>query len=167
MQSLPNTATAGWADSSVVQHSAASGQRPAACRRHLLLNPHHSSLNNICYWLIALLLASLAVPRPAGARDVPFSNRNTVGTNFAVAKCVHAADVDGDGDQDILGAAQGANDGPFDVPWKGKGSAQRHDISFSSKARLLGRASRWGLSRADLKQAWAQVIGGIGAREGE
>ena len=41
-----------------------------------------------------------------GAADVPFPTEHTVDGDFDSAYSVHAADVDGDGDVDVLGAAQ-------------------------------------------------------------
>ena len=72
-------------------------------------------------------------PRPSGADDdigaveaeqasVPFS-KHPVGTDFGEAVSVHSADVDGDGDLDILAAAFGADDIAWWENTAGDGSA--------------------------------------------
>ncbi len=51
-------------------------------------------------------LLMLAFPAQwAGAREIPFSEGNTVDGAFDGASSVYAADIDGDGDLDVLGAA--------------------------------------------------------------
>jgi hypothetical protein len=46
----------------------------------------------------------------ASAADVAFSARQVIDSNFIGAIAVHAADVDGDGDMDVLGAARDGDD---------------------------------------------------------
>ena len=58
--------------------------------------------------VVALLLVLILTP--AHARDVPFAAKHTVDDNFGEASDVTMADVDGDGDLDILGAGWTANE---------------------------------------------------------
>ena len=58
---------------------------------------------------LILLLALGFCAAPAEAWEVPFSTIKTVSGSFAGADSVFVADVDGDGDMDILGAAYSAN----------------------------------------------------------
>ena len=56
--------------------------------------------------LIALVIpVLLLLPAPAAAADVPFSPANTIASGFFYGHSVYAADVDGDGDLDVLGAS--------------------------------------------------------------
>ena len=57
----------------------------------------------------AIVLAAAGPPR-AWAASVPFSATTTIAAGFNGATAVHAADVDGDGDLDVLGAARVADD---------------------------------------------------------
>jgi len=59
--------------------------------------------------MFLLLLMHLGIQR-AHARDVPFGDANTIDGDFDAARSVYAADVDGDGDIDVLGAAYNADD---------------------------------------------------------
>ncbi|MGB2987125.1 MAG: VCBS repeat-containing protein [Phycisphaerae bacterium] len=52
----------------------------------------------------------LLLPAAASAGDGSFGSRNVVGGNFDDTRGVYAADLDGDGDTDVLGAAFLADD---------------------------------------------------------
>jgi hypothetical protein len=56
------------------------------------------------------ILCLLMAVTPAESREVPLTAKNTLHANFDSANAVHAADLDGDGDNDILGAAFVADD---------------------------------------------------------
>lgn len=61
--------------------------------------------------LLSLLLILLAATFAAYATDVPLSE-HLVDSNFQGAQSIYGADMDGDGDMDVLGAAMapvGAN----------------------------------------------------------
>ena len=52
-----------------------------------------------------LVLMVLALARPAAAGDVPFGVQQIISTTALSAHSVFAADVDGDGDLDVLSAS--------------------------------------------------------------
>jgi hypothetical protein len=54
---------------------------------------------------LVLILGILCITAPSAARDIPFPTKHTVDAAFNGAFGAHAADVDGDGDMDILAAA--------------------------------------------------------------
>ena len=57
--------------------------------------------------IVATLLLGLTISlTPVYARDVPFPTEHTVDGEFDGARDIYAADLDGDGDLDILGAAK-------------------------------------------------------------
>jgi len=57
------------------------------------------------HWNLPVLLV-LVLARPAGAGDVPFGTQQIISTAADSARSVFAADVDGDGDLDVLSASQ-------------------------------------------------------------
>lgn len=57
-----------------------------------------------------LILGLVLLSRQGNAGEIPFSPRKTVVSNFDGAYFVHTADMDGDGDLDILGVAAYADD---------------------------------------------------------
>ena len=57
--------------------------------------------------MLATTVAAIAVT--ARATDVPFSTANTIEGDFLGAHGVHTADIDGDGDLDVVGAAYDAD----------------------------------------------------------
>ncbi len=58
--------------------------------------------------IVALLL--VLIPAPVHARDVPFTSGHTIDGNFGGVSDIATADMDGDGDLDVLGAADNASD---------------------------------------------------------
>jgi CSLREA domain-containing protein len=72
---------------------------------------------------LALILGMLCITTPSAARDVPFPAKHTVDADFDGAFGAHAADVDGDGDLDILAAASADNDIAWWENTAGDGSA--------------------------------------------
>ena len=87
--------------------------------------------------IVALLLVLILTP--AYARDVPFTGKHSVDDSFGGAADVTTADMDGDGDLDILGAA----DSDDDIAWwentAGDGSAwSKHlvDGNFNGAQRV-------------------------------
>ena len=84
--------------------STSGGRRRADCceRRHLL-------------FALAAILSLAGSSGPAAATDVPFIE-HTIDGSFDGTRSVYAADVDGDGDIDILGAA-GAFGADDDITW--------------------------------------------------
>ncbi len=60
--------------------------------------------------LMALLVGAFCLSDMAAAADVPFTTEHTVDGTFDGAISVYAADVDGDGDTDVLGAAYDADE---------------------------------------------------------
>ncbi len=65
--------------------------------------------NQLIITIFLLLSMHLGIQR-AHARSVPFGDANTINGDFDYATSVYAADVDGDGDLDVLGAATYADD---------------------------------------------------------
>jgi hypothetical protein len=63
-----------------------------------------------CGLALTLILGTLYITAPSAAREVPFPTKHTVDASFGGAVDVYAADVDGDGDLDVLGAAYAASD---------------------------------------------------------
>ena len=80
-----------------------------------------------------LILLCVAVYAPLSAIEVPFAaTETTVDGSFDGAFSVFAADVDGDGDLDVLGAASVANDISWWENTAGDGSAwSEHTIDTS------------------------------------
>jgi PKD domain-containing protein/VCBS repeat protein len=70
----------------------------------------------------AVLLVTILSPA-VNATEVPFSAGNVISANFDGARSVCSADVDGDGDTDILGAAYNADDITWWENTAGDGSA--------------------------------------------
>ena len=64
----------------------------------------------------------------ANAKDVPFGDATTIDGSFEGAISVYAADVDGDGDLDVLGAAYGADDISWWENTAGNGTAWTEHI---------------------------------------
>jgi len=92
---------------------------------------------------IALVFAAglAAIPTSATAAEIPFSGINIIDGDFDDALCVYAADVDGDGDLDVLGAAHI----PGEVTWwentQGDGSGwYPHAVSTSFPNAIFVRA---------------------------
>ena len=56
------------------------------------------------------ILCLLMAVTPVESREVPFTTKNILHANFDWANSVHAADLDGDGDNDVLGVASLADD---------------------------------------------------------
>ena len=52
--------------------------------------------------ILLILLTTAAIPTHAA--EIPFSDISIIDTEFDGAGCVHAADIDRDGDLDVLGA---------------------------------------------------------------
>ncbi|MCP4659428.1 MAG: DUF11 domain-containing protein [bacterium] len=73
--------------------------------------------------LTGAVVMTLALAGLARATDVPFATEHTVDAAFDGAKQVFAADVDVDGDLDVLGAATGADDVAWWENTAGDGSA--------------------------------------------
>ncbi len=87
--------------------------------------------------LIALVIPLLLfLPAPAAMADAPFSPAETITDSFGGAKSVYAADVDGDGDLDVLGAAEyGSVSGGYVIWWEntaGDGTAWTEQIVSSA-----------------------------------
>jgi hypothetical protein len=77
-------------------------KRPAPKRSAKIWLQLTSGLGNLV--ILFMLLAA-----PTAAREVPFPTEHPIESSFDGATSVYAADVDGDGDWDILGAATAAN----------------------------------------------------------
>jgi hypothetical protein len=73
--------------------------------------------------LASCFLAATLFAVNASAADVEFSARQVIDANFIGAIAVHAADVDGDGDMDVLGAARDGDDVSWWENTAGDGSA--------------------------------------------
>jgi hypothetical protein len=72
---------------------------------------------------VALILGLLCIAAPSAARDVPFPTEHTVDAAFTGADDVRAADIDGDGNLDVIGAAYNAGDISWWENTAGDGSA--------------------------------------------
>ena len=100
----------------------------------------HRSLRTFIFTLSTLLLLAL----PAWAMEVPFGPEQAISTGADGARSIFAADVDGDGDLDVLSASY--ND--YTIAWHentaGDGSAwTSHTITTSA-------SSAWAVFAADL-----------------
>ncbi len=78
---------------------------------------------NPAFRLWAAFCSTFLIAVSLSAGEVPWSTANVIGADFLGATDVHAADVDGDGDTDILGAAQLDNDITWWENTAGDGSA--------------------------------------------
>jgi uncharacterized repeat protein (TIGR01451 family) len=105
---------------------------------------------------VSLILAMLGIPAPVAARDVPFPSEHPVDQEFDGAESVYVADMDGDGDLDMLGAAivaddiawweNTAGDGgawtehPVDTDFDGARSVHAADVDGDGDLDVLGAA---------------------------
>lgn len=62
------------------------------------------------FLLLSMLLTLLLPASEAKAVDIPFANEHTLDGGFDYAASVFAADMDGDGDLDVIGAARDADE---------------------------------------------------------
>ncbi|MDY7080488.1 MAG: FG-GAP-like repeat-containing protein, partial [Chloroflexota bacterium] len=95
--------------------------------------------------LLVILTAGLLLPStPAAAREVPFPAKHTVDGAFDGAASVYAADVDEDGDLDILGAAIDDNAITW---WENRGGADTFTVTHFITTTFAGATA---VTAADL-----------------
>ena len=81
------------------------------------------------YVLIHILLGQLLFVSNANAVEIDFPTSHPAAAAFDGAIDVHAADIDGDGDIDVVGAAQLANDVAWWENTAGDGTAWTKETS--------------------------------------
>jgi hypothetical protein len=112
--------------------------------------------------VLAAFLFPLLFTGNVVAQEIQFEDQHPVAANFDGAFSVFAIDVDGDGDRDVLGAAQIANDIAWWENTAGDGTAWSQHLIDGSFARAFT------VYGADLDgDGDIDVVGGAGATDGE
>jgi len=118
-----------------------------------------ASLN---YVLIRILLVQFLFVSSTYAVEIDFPTSHPVAAAFDGAIDVHAADIDGDGDMDVVGAAQIANDITWWENTSGDGTTWSQHLIDGSFARAFT------VYAADLDgDGDIDVLGGAGETQGE